>query len=268
LSQLETINLVFLQAYDGRLLDPNLDLQASILDSLAESFGIRAPSKLTSLYLHNLRTRDLTTLESTPFQTVLKNLQCIRLSVLYDRAHERWLHFWGTLFYSSVLSPTQHSLTELALQSNIPVGASSGLSFTGLHFPNLCTLSLHNVVFEPSVGIESFILRHGTTLARLKLITCKLPIDTESSSRPTYWEHIWDSFSEDLTALVALHVHESGGDSSGHRYVRPALLVSYWEMHTPEHFAADDAALRRFYLIVAARSEDTRNTSSGAEGGA
>jgi hypothetical protein len=285
LPQLETINLVFLQAINGprRWSDDSkgrLTLQASILDSLAESFSTRAAPKLTSLYLRNLRTWDLTPLESTPFQTVLKNLRRLRLSVLYDRAHDplasldRWLHFWGTLFHSSVITPTQHYLTELALESSIAVGASSGLSFAGLHFPNLCALSLHNIVFEPSVGVEFFILRHGTTLARLRLITCKLPIDTESSFRPTYWGHIWDSFSAELTALITLHVYESGGDSSGkyvcrsgHLYVRP-LSVSYWEMRPPEHLAADDAALRRFYVTVAARSEDAHNTSSGAEGGA
>lgn len=129
LPQLETINLVFFEAIDGRQFD---------FPALTDSFSIRAPSKLTSLSLHNLYTWDLTPLESAPFKTVLKNLRHrdLRLSVLFDRTGNlvaslnRWMHFWGTLCHRLVLAPTQHTLTELTLQSNRPVGASSGLGCT------------------------------------------------------------------------------------------------------------------------------------------
>jgi hypothetical protein len=279
LPRLETINLTFFPAgvhgvdFDD---EGRLALQASILGALTDSFSIRAPSKLTSLSLHNLRTWDLTPLESAPFQAVLKNLRRLRLSVLYDHADDlfksldRWLHFWGTLFHRSILAPTQHTITELTLESHmIPAGALSGLSLVGLQFPHLCALSLRKIVFELSVGVESFILRHAATLACLELITCKLPLNTESNARPIHWAHIWDSFAEGLTALVALRVDETGaGESWERRYVRPAG-VNYCGIHAPEHVnVADGAALRRFYATVSARSEEASKTFQGAEGGA
>jgi hypothetical protein len=271
LPQLETINLVFSPA-DRLCLHSDskcrLALQASILGALTDSFGIRAPSKLASLYLHNLHTWDLTPLKSTSFQTALKRLQRLRLSVVYDPAEDevtslhRYSHFWGALLHRSVLSQTQHTLTELTLRSDLLAGASSEFSFTGLQFPYLCALSLRKFLFEPSVGVESFILQHGATLSRLELIMCKLPIDTEPSSTPTYWGHIWDSFSTELTALVALRVHQSGGDGLKCGYIRREPVVSSWDRRaTKDLDATDDVALRRFYVTVAARSEERRNSS-------
>ena len=95
---------------------------ASILDALSDSFSIRAPSKLTSLSLKNLRTCDLTSLESSSSQAVLKNLRRLQLYMNHDRAEgiitssdesDPCLPFWGTFFHRVVLNPTQHSLTEL-----------------------------------------------------------------------------------------------------------------------------------------------------------
>ena len=132
------------------------------------------------------------------------------------------------------------------------------LSFTGLHFPNLRVLSLRGLVFNPSVGVEPFILRHAATLARLELISCKLliPNDEESGMGPTRWAHIWDSFATGLTALVSLHVDESGVHGSGHRrYVRHRTELSHWEVTVPAHLdVADALALERLYVTVAARS--------------
>ena len=274
LRRLETIKLTFVPVSTG--LDSGCKgpaLQASILGALSESFSIHAPSKLKTLSLQNLRPSDLTPLETPPCQTVLRNLRHLRLSVLYDRTvditarSDRWAHFWGTLCHRLVLAPTQHALTELSLESNIFVGASSRLSFADLHFPYLCALSLRRIVFEPSVGAESFILRHSATLSRLELIKCGLIIDTISNS--THWEQIWDNFLVGLTTLVALHVHESRGTSWGNRYVRRgAPVTAYWAMFVPKQLdVADDAAFQRFYVTVAARSEK-QNTSSRTERGA
>jgi hypothetical protein len=286
LPQLETIDLTFLPA-DGCWLDFDAEdrpaLQRSILVALASSFSFRAPPKLISLSLRNLRTWDLSPLECPPFQTVLKHLQRLRLFVLFDRVHDavtaldRWTYFWGTLCFRLILAPTQHALTELTLHADTPVGASLGLSltgmrlpnlcvlsFTGLYFPNLCVLSLRMLVFEPSVGAEPFILRHAATLARLELVKCELliPNDEESGAGLTRWEHIWDSFATGLTALVALHVDESGVDGSGHRYVRHRPELSYWEVSIPAHLdVADTVALERLYVTVAARSEEARGAS-------
>ncbi|KAI9435297.1 hypothetical protein H4582DRAFT_2059558 [Lactarius indigo] len=52
---------------------------------------------------------------------------------------------------------------ELTLHSDAPVGASSGLSLAGLHFPHLCGL-----VFQLSVGVKPFVLQ-------LEVLACKLP---------------------------------------------------------------------------------------------
>jgi hypothetical protein len=272
LPQLETIDLTFLPA-DGHWFDfdggVRLALQRSILVALASSFSSRAPLKPISLSLHNLRTWDIAPLESPPFQSVLKNLRHLRLSVLHDSAHDaitalhRWSYFWGTLCFRLILAPTQHALTKLTLHTKTLVGASMGLSFTGLYFPNLRVLSLRNFVFEPSVDVEPFILQHAATLVRLELISCKLFIPNDEE--PTRWEHIWDSFAIGLTALVALHVDESRVGVFEKRYVRHQVRhgpVSYWDVEAPAHLdVADAAALERFYVTVAARSEERRSAS-------
>ena len=238
LPRLETINLTFFSAY-GHWLDfdgeGRLALQESTLRALATSFSVRSPSKLTSLSLHNLHTWDVSPLESPPFQAVLKTLRRLQLSVIYDRARDlaiasdRWSHFWGTLCCHLVLAPTQHFLTELARHGNVHVGASLKLCFAGLHFPRLRALSC-KILFEPSVGAEPFILRHAATLTRLHLIACKLPFDTPSTpdeelTAVITWKNIWDSFATDLTALVALHVDESDGDSLEYPFVHPGSAV-------------------------------------------
>jgi hypothetical protein len=264
LPQLETIDLTFLPA-DGHWLaieGEDRPVQRSILVALVSSFNFRAPPKLISLSLRNLRTWDLSPLECPPFQAVLKNLRRLRLFVLCDRACDevtaldRWRYFWGTLCFRLILAPTQHSLRELTLHTHINVGARMGLSFTGLYFPNLRMLSLRNFVFEPSVGVEHFILQHANTLARLEFIKCKLPIpnDKEPCASQTRWEHIWDSFATGLTALVELH-HEWR-----HRYVLYGGEF-YREVHFGAQKVADCVALERFFVTVAARSGETRSAS-------
>ncbi|KAH9016676.1 hypothetical protein EDB83DRAFT_228695 [Lactarius deliciosus] len=282
---LKTISLTFYpddrqrSGLDSRALahqDPVL--QTSILGALATSFNGRAP-ELTSLSLHNLRTSDLSLLESPSFQTTLTTLLRLQLSVLLGRSPgsdrdlklERWCNFWGTLCPRMVLTPTQHSLTELTLHSDTYVGALCGLSFAGLHFPRLCALSLRMVVFEPSVGATQFILRHAATLARLELLLCKLldtypstahARDEESSPEPHYWEYIWDRFAAELTVLVALHVDERRGDFSECRYVGSVpegmIYVDSYDFYTSSNAAP---ALRSFQLTVAARSEEARSAS-------
>jgi len=287
---LENINLTFFpfdtHERDSDIRGP-LALQASILDALANSFSIRAPPKLISLSLHNLRASGSTPLDLPPFQTVMKTLRRIQLFVLFDfnphqvTAFNRWLHFWGTVFPRVVFSPMRRSLTELILRNNRFLGASSGLSLSGLHFPQLCALSLCKIVFEPSVGVEPFILRHTTTLLRLELISCRLPVNhdnemfvspsgsppestNELNFRPLYWARIWDSFAAELTTLVSLHVdeHDDDDDEDGlegvrkFRYVRPWMALSYLVSFTNVNLDAVDAeALQRFHETVAARAK-------------
>jgi hypothetical protein len=278
-----------------------LSLQASIIGALAVSFSIRPPSKLISLSLHNLRTSDLSPLVFPPFQTVLKTLRRFQLSVLLDfnpyqvTAINRWLQFWGTTFPNVILSPMQHSLTELTLHNKRLLGASSELSLSGLHFLYLCSLSLCKIVFEPSVGAELFILRHAPTLSRLELISCRLPVNrdnevflsssqslssspppsttltgNESGLRPFHWAHIWDSFSAELTALVALHVEEHENDRpecvSRFGYVRTSwLLLFYSVFFSNENRNAMDAeALERFHMVVVARAKEMRERGEAA----
>ncbi|KAH8986874.1 hypothetical protein EDB92DRAFT_2020388 [Lactarius akahatsu] len=220
------------------------------------------------------------------YSTVLTTLRRLQLSVLFDGSpgsdtdHERCCNFWGTLYPRMVLTPMQHTLTELTLHSSAYVGALFGLSFAGLHFPHLCALSLRMVVFEPSVGALNYILRHAATLARLELLRCKLlhpdfpsptahAWDEESSPEPDSWEYTWNRFAADLTALVALHIDEHRRDRWGHasmesRYVQPIPEgMVYSEVYytvTPCN-AAPVVALRNFQLTVAARSEEVRGAS-------
>ena len=278
LPQLEAINLTFHPAdsdWPADTSDNNgrVALQESILGALALSFSVRALPKLMFLSLHNLHTWHLSPLESAPFQTILTTLRRLQMSVLFESAPDpftftsRWSHFWSTLSPQMILSPTQHTLTELTLHSDAGVDASSGLSLAGLHFPHLCVLSLRNLSFQPSTGVETFILRHGATLARLELLSCQMTIlggtewhrylypsttisqGGESSSGPDGWHLIWNRFEAELTALVTLHVACPNDPRIPLCAIRPG-----------EYNAVDIAALRRFRNTVAARSQMSRES--------
>ncbi|KAH9032747.1 hypothetical protein EDB85DRAFT_2145313 [Lactarius pseudohatsudake] len=283
LPQLETISLTFYPHYDNQLgsdgQEGRLAVQAFILRVLATSFGVRAPPKLTSLSLDNLRIWELSPLESPSFQTVLTTLRRLVLSVLSDLIPDtclfntpgRWIHFWGTLYPHMILDPTQQTLTELTLHSDAPVRASSGLSLAGLYFPLLSLLSVRGLVFELSVEVEPFVLRHAATLTQLEVLACKLPApanlllsysqststalaqDEGLGSGPGGWDWIWDCFAAELVALVTLDVDTEC------RYIKP---TPFWEVPVPEsRYAADAAALQRFHMTVAARSRETGEES-------
>ena len=144
------------------------------------------------------------------------------------------------------------------------IGSSSGLSFAGLYFPHLFALSLSNFFWEPSVGIELFILRHANTLAQLHLYSCSLPEArlrhlspspstalAEAEELSNSWEQIWDRFAAEIIALVEFCTYNSSYaiyDSDG--YVR-------WTDVSESRKAADIAALQRFQMTVAARSKET-----------
>ncbi|KAH9032745.1 hypothetical protein EDB85DRAFT_1953830 [Lactarius pseudohatsudake] len=272
LPQLEAVDLKFYSQYGNRLDSGGGDClspQACILTALAASFSLRAPPNLTSLSLYNLRISNLFPLDYLPFQTVLKTLRHLRLSVTVKATDTlMWSHFWGAFCPRTILAQTQPALTELTLHNDSHVGASSGLSFAGLHFPHLCVLSLGKLVFEPSVGVEPFILRHAATLARLKLIACRLPVDPgdlEPHPGPGGWDLIWDCFAAELTALVALHVSRLGWDPLGlvYRYVFPnPTRMAFLESDALKwRIPADVAALQCFHATVAARSEEARGAS-------
>jgi hypothetical protein len=253
LSRLETINLTFNSTYDdSKRGDSNkgsrLTLQASILDALVASFGVRISPKLTSLSLYNLRPSDFHPLELPPFQKFLMTLRRLQLSVLFDTFpphdtfYERWCNFWSSFCPRMILTPTQHSLTELTLHSDIRLDASSGMSLAGLHFSSLCALSLRHFDFD--VGVEPFILRHAATLARLELLVCKLIYPSTALGR---WDRIWDQFAAELITLVALRI-----DNPEYSNRLPC-------------FETDFAALERFRAVVATRSE-MRGTLSEERG--
>ncbi|KAH9016653.1 hypothetical protein EDB83DRAFT_2438664 [Lactarius deliciosus] len=264
LPRLETINLTFFPVDDVH--GSRLALQVSILDALAASFSVRAPSNLTSLSLSHLRISDHVPLESPSFQTFLTTLRRLELTVFIDRFLEpemfpdSWRYLWTTMFPRMVPTPTHNSLTEFTLRGGTHVGASTGLSLATLHFPRLCALFLEGLVFEPSVAVEPFILRHAATLSRLSLVACALLIDTdtdtdtdlslsgreESSPKLPCWELIWDRFTAELTALVALYVDCD--------YLSHDHEVSFYDTDH-EKSEADVAALLRFRTTVAARSE-------------
>ena len=278
LPRLESVNLMFYSCYDNRVESDGLTLQASVLGALAASFRVYIPPKLTSLSLHNLRVWNLSPLDSRRFQIFLTTLRCLHLSVLFVSAPDpetfpsRWCYFWRTLF-PRILVPTQQTLTELTLHSDEHIGTSSGLSLSGLHFPHLRTLSLRKLVFEPSVGVVPFVLRHAPTLARLELLACKLPIYLDAHLLPwtppspsfsalslgklCCWYHIWDLFAADLTTLISLQVNNAECS-----YISSGVGLSWISSCSSEALeprdVADDAALQLFHTIVTSRSEASR----------
>lgn len=288
LPQLETINLKFNPVDDNQTNsdgEDRLSLQSSILGILHASFSVRGPSKLKSLSLLNIRASNPSPLEILQLQNIFPSLQCLQLSAVSDKApnsdtfRNRWRYFWRTLRSCMVPIQTQIILTELTLHSDRFVGSVDSLSLRELHFPHLAVLSLRNIVFNPVRDDEFFILRHATTLFRLKLLTCKVLISIDRYPAPAqsiyinlagdvemslrrHWDRIWDRFTADLTAVVTLNVDE-GHKGREVRYVHPGINYriggSYSMIYAVEsRNAADLAALQRFRMAVAARSTETR----------
>jgi hypothetical protein len=278
---LETVHLTFYPYHESRMESDGLALQASVLGALAASFRVHVPPKLTSFSLYNLRVWNLSPIDSRRFKAFLTTLRRLQLSVLFDSIPDpetftsRWCHFWRTLL-PRILTPTQHTLTELTLHSDEHIGASSGLSLAALHFPHLRTLSMGKLVFEPLVGVVPFVLRHAPTLARLELLACKMPIHRDAHLLPwtppppsstalsldngsRCWYHIWDLFAAELTALVFLHV-----DDPGCSYITSGVGLSWEPSWTSEALeprdVTDAASLEIFHTIVASRSETRRES--------
>ena len=285
LPELEAINLNFNTVYDNQTIsdsEDRLSLQASILGAIATSFSVRAPSKLMSLSLLNLRTLDPHhPLETLPLQTILPNLRRLQLSAVSGSApvphtlRRHWRNFWSTLGPCVVPVQMQAVLTELTLHSDTFVGAPDGLPVRELHFPHLTVLSLRNIIFDPIREDEVFALRHAATLARLELLTCKVLIGPNRSPAPAqskytnlagevelgfraHWDRIWDRFTAELNAVVTLSVDERHDDEEI-RYVYRKIGGLYGMIHTLDsRNAADLAALQRFRMAVAARSIEQR----------
>ena len=286
LPRLETINLRFNPKYHIKMnSDGNgrLSLQSSILGALATSFNVRAPSKLTSLSLHNLRPSFPHPLETLPMQTILTRLQRLQLTPVYDRrpnsnTYHAWCYLWQKLSLCTIPAVQTQVLTELALHSNEFVGSFDGLSLHELHFPHLAVLSLRNIVFNPVKYDEVFVIRHAATLVRLELLTCKVCFGSTSLPSPAplqytnlagdvekslrqHWDRIWDRFAAELTALVTLDVKGCHNDVESpyvqRRGWRFLIILDVDE----SRYAADRAALQRFQMTVTARSTETRPES-------
>ena len=271
LSRLETLNFTFYPINDNSDRGSRHALQLSIFDALATSFRDRVPSRLMSLSLHNLRILDLPS-SQLPFQNLYKTLRCFQLSIVFDISRDNPMdpdrvthsYFWGTLCPRMLLAPMQNALTEITLHSDYYIGTSSQLSLAGLHFPHLHELSLRNLVLEHSIGVEPFILRHATSLAKLELLTCKLPIYNgvpwilfPPPSDPC-WDTIWDRFATELTTLVSLHV-----DDPACSYVSIGFERFFYhlDMYRESRDATDFVALQRFQSVVTARSEEMHGES-------
>ncbi|KAH9173967.1 hypothetical protein EDB89DRAFT_645473 [Lactarius sanguifluus] len=249
LPQLEAVDLKFYSRYGNRLDSGGGDClspQACILTALAASFSFRAPPNLTSLSLYNLRISNLSPLEYPPFQTVLKTLRHLRLSVTVKATDTlMWSHFWGAFCPHTILAPNAarphgaHPAQRLACWCLVRAVPSQGCTF----LQPLRALSgqarLRAVRRRRTFHLAA---RRHPRAARAHRVQAARgsPRDLEPHPGPGGWDLIWDCFAVELTALVALHVDERSRlswDSPGlvYRYVFPnPTRMSYLETDCPQ----------------------------------
>ncbi|KAI0062608.1 hypothetical protein BV25DRAFT_1838103 [Artomyces pyxidatus] len=235
---------------------PRLDHQTAILTAIA---GPSCPPKklnLRTLTLNNLIPVIEDIHKSSSFFALFQRVTVLRLTILPELDIEGDSLFSSDYFWRKTtrdvvgLPALASNLTSLALCSRVDVGPV--LFFLNLTYPCLTSLTLQSIIFNPVVGTRDFIRRHCRTLTDLELVRCKISMD--GNTPPKLWAEVWDSFAEELGALVHLRVELEMNPAHALRYARQVggMFLCY-DDDQKANAGGDSEALERLREVVAVR---------------
>ena len=153
-----------------------------------------------------------------PFERIVAPLRDLRFNVQDTdyksddddaTAHDFWTYVIGP----RVLQPAVN-LTSLAMGSSVEFGSLIRLDLGSITFPCLTSLSLSNFAWddtrlepqEATLEAEDFVVRHGKTVKKLKLLSCTISIPYNRSTPVRSWTVVLNRFADELTELVDLDV--------------------------------------------------------------
>lgn len=223
-------------------------LQFDVLEGLARNSNLLPALQSLQISAWSALTDDL--YDEAPFKRIVESLRDLRFNVQDTDNSDDDDHtvddFWANIIGRRVLQPAVN-LTSLAMGSNIEYASLIRINLGPITFPCLTSLSLSNFAWDDTrldpqcstLAAEEFIVRHGTTLKKLELESCKITIPHTRSTPVRSWTAVWNRFADQLTELVDLNV----GYAFYERYVQyspgfgfsapPTFLIPGTEQDNP-----------------------------------
>ncbi|KAH9018947.1 hypothetical protein EDB85DRAFT_2010217 [Lactarius pseudohatsudake] len=155
------------------------------------------------------------------------------------------------------------------MSCNFKCGSLIRLDLGSVTFPHLTSLSLSNFVWDdvrvnPRAVVleaEDFIVRHGKTLKKLKLQSCKICVPRNRPTPVRSWAAVWKRFADELTELVDLVVGYYNFDQ---QYVYLNEYGSYSDsVYLLRGTEEDTPALRALVTIVKGRRKEGLDSYDG-----
>ncbi|KAH9030890.1 hypothetical protein EDB85DRAFT_2290300 [Lactarius pseudohatsudake] len=208
---------------------------------------------------------------AAPFQRMIASLRDLCLTV-QDAKSDMYnfpaQEIWPDVIEWRVLHPAVN-LESLSMSCNFKCGSLIRLDLGSVTFPHLTSLSLSNFVWDdvrvnPRAVVleaEDFIVRHGKTLKKLKLQSCKICVPRNRPTPVRSWAAVWKRFADELTELVDLVVGYYNFDQ---QYVYLNEYGSYSDsVYLLRGTEEDTPALRALVTIVKGRRKEGLDSYDG-----
>ncbi|TFY71467.1 hypothetical protein EVG20_g1537 [Dentipellis fragilis] len=231
--------------------------QQLILDAI---FSQPLPSSVKSLTLDNLLPFMTEIYDRPAFVSAVQRLSYLDLSFLEDEE----VGYWDTIVHKRFLGVCGASLTSLHLARNGELEQDSSITFDGLCFPSLHTLSLTWLFFdrtgsrESKCTLEQFITRHSATLRQLELkpyyaIIKKGPLPGPGGPFTPVWERL--ACAMDHLVKIDIVTHDPYRQISESPPGKLLVTNSAHTLVSNDQRQADIKALARFWRAVRLSSQ-------------
>jgi hypothetical protein len=197
------------------------------------------------------------------------SLQHLRFSLHRGSRHDcskEHMHFWNQIVVPRILQPAIN-LESLKISRE----THETLDISELPtYPRLAALSLSTISWEEGMisqgdnitrfPVEDLIVRHRTTLKKLKLYNCVIGVEKRTETPFRSWADVYDRLAEELTELVELVVLLEDDGYGIEYYVPPADEDDHRRLRS-EWAERDTLALERFNAVVENRKMDAGSGS-------
>ncbi|KAA1468321.1 hypothetical protein DENSPDRAFT_833570 [Dentipellis sp. KUC8613] len=231
-------------------MDPIYPEQLLILDTL---FGEPLQPSVKSLTFGNLLPRMVEIYDRPTFVSAVQRLSHLDLSFVKDEQ----VGYWDTVVHKRFLGACGTALRSLHLARTGKLEQDPSITFDGLHFPSLHTLSLRWLFFdrtgsrESRCTLEQFIARHSDTLQHLELMSYYAVIKEGHVPGPGGpLTPVWDRLACAMDHLVRVTVFTYNQYRKVFERFPGKLLVMEYAVVGNDERQADIKALAKFHRAV------------------